>query len=309
MAKVKGVDISAYQNNIDWVKAKQDGVKFAIIRAGYGSNISQQDKMFKSHIETALAAGIAVGVYWFGYAYNVETAKKEADICHEVIKAYKDKITLPVFYDWEYDSARYAREVAGFDPSGKLITDMTIAFMERMKELGYKTGYYTNLDYLKTKYEYDKVKKYDLWLAYYSQNEPSYDCIIQQYTGTGKIKGYSGDIDLNYMFEDVPETDKPEEAKKTNEQLANEVIAGKWGNGDDRKNRLTEAGYDYYAVQAIVNEKMKAYEEPTITYTVKAGDTLSQIANKYGTTYQKIAKDNNIANPNLIFVGQKLIIK
>lgn len=93
--------------------------------------------------------------------------------------------------------------------------------------------------------------------------------------------------------------------RKTNEQLANEVIAGKWGNGQERRDRLTAAGYDYNAVQSIVNDKLAP---KYVTYTVKKGDTLSGIAAKYGTTYQKIAKDNNIANPNVIFPGQTLKI-
>ena len=81
----------------------------------------------------------------------------------------------------------------------------------------------------------------------------------------------------------------------------------KWGNGTDRKNRLTNAGYDYQTIQNIVNQKLGA--SSTVTYTVKSGDTLSAIAKKYGTTYQKIAKDNGISNPNKIYPCQKLVIK
>ncbi len=56
-------------------------------------------------------------------------------------------------------------------------------------------------------------------------------------------------------------------------------------------------------------KKSESKKSTTITYTVKKGDTLSAIASKYGTTYQKIAKDNNISNPSVIRVGQKLKIK
>ena len=98
---IKGIDISSYQSNIDWVKAKADGVEFAIIRAGYGSTISQKDKEFENHIKGALSAGVKVGIYWFGYAYNKDTATTEANVCDQVIRPYKDKIELPVFYDWE----------------------------------------------------------------------------------------------------------------------------------------------------------------------------------------------------------------
>lgn len=90
------------------------------------------------------------------------------------------------------------------------------------------------------------------------------------------------------------------------EQMARDVIAGKYGNGQERKDKL---GNIYDQVQARVNEILgKKVSQETI-YIVKSGDTLSEIAQKYNTTYQKIAKDNNISNPNLIYPNQKLVIK
>ena len=99
---------------------------------------------------------------------------------------------------------------------------------------------------------------------------------------------------------------------KTVDELAQEVLNGKWGNGDNRKNRLSSAGYDYSAVQARVNEKLKSSSAPAATYyTVRSGDTLSAIAKKYGTTVAKIQKLNSslIKNPNLIIAGWKIRVK
>lgn len=99
-------------------------------------------------------------------------------------------------------------------------------------------------------------------------------------------------------------------AKKSNEQIAQEVINGQWGNGAERTNRLTSAGYDAKAIQSIVNQKLGANTgSQSVYYTVKAGDTLSGIAAKYGTTYQHLAQINGIANPNLIYAGQKIKVK
>ena len=99
-------------------------------------------------------------------------------------------------------------------------------------------------------------------------------------------------------------------AKKSNEEIAQEVIAGKWGNGDDRKQRLTRAGYNYTAIQAIVSKSMNANKaSKAVYYTVKRGDTLSGIASKYGTTYQHLAQINGIANPNKIRAGQRIRVK
>lgn len=93
---------------------------------------------------------------------------------------------------------------------------------------------------------------------------------------------------------------------KSIEELAQEVIAGKYGNGEERKQKL---GNLYNEVQAKVNSIYGQNVSRETIYIVKSGDTLSAIAKKYNTTYQKIAKDNNISNPNLIYPNQKLVIK
>lgn len=90
------------------------------------------------------------------------------------------------------------------------------------------------------------------------------------------------------------------------EQMARDVIAGKYGNGQERKQKL---GNLYNEVQKRVNEILGNNVSHEKIYIVKSGDTLTSIANKYNTTYQKIAKDNNITNPNLIYPKQKLVIK
>lgn len=74
----------------------------------------------------------------------------------------------------------------------------------------------------------------------------------------------------------------------------------------ERKKKLQAAGYDYDAIQTIVNQKSGVNSSKT--YIVKSGDTLSGIASKFGTTYQEIAKKNGIANPNKIYPGQVLKI-
>lgn len=101
--------------------------------------------------------------------------------------------------------------------------------------------------------------------------------------------------------------------KKSNEEIANEVINGNWGNGDERKRRLAEAGYDYSAVQSIVNQKLSGNNNAPQNryYTVVRGDTLWGIAQRFygnGSRYPEIARANNIANPDIIHVGQRLLI-
>ena len=84
------------------------------------------------------------------------------------------------------------------------------------------------------------------------------------------------------------------------------VLEKKFGNNPVRQQLL---GNRYRAVQDLVNQIVSGQKPSDIVYVVKSGDTLGAIANRYGTTYQKIAADNNIANPNIIFPGQKIVIK
>ena len=140
-----------------------------------------------------------------------------------------------------------------------------------------------------------------------------------QWTSSGRLNGYGGNLDCNVFYGDVSTWDayvgkststvkpQPKPTGKSNDQIASEVIAGKWGNGDDRKQRLTSAGYNYTVIQAIVNKLMGANK--AVYYTVRSGDTLSGIASKYGTTYQKLAQMNGIANPNIIYAGQRIRVK
>ena len=107
-------------------------------------------------------------------------------------------------------------------------------------------------------------------------------------------------------YDNVEDVENSVNNSKSIEELAKEVIAGKYGNGEERKQKL---GNLYNEVQAKVNSIYGQNVSSEIIYTVKSGDTLSAIAQKYNTTYQKIAHDNNIENPNLIYPNQKLVIK
>ena len=217
MSKIKGIDVSGVQQKIDWKKVKADGVEFAIIKAGYGNSATQMDSRFIENVKGAAAAGIHIGAYWFSYATSVEDAKKEAAACHEILKPYKDKITYPVFFDYEYDSARYSEEM-GVKPTSQLVTDMAVAFMEAMKGYGYLTGFYTNLDYIDNKkLDYSRLKSYDLWLAHYTDGEPKYSCALQQTSSSGKVNGIAGNVDTDVAFKEYGKKEetpsRPSQAK------------------------------------------------------------------------------------------------
>lgn len=292
---MKIIDVSYHNGNIDFKQVKNAGIQGVIIRAGYG--LSTVDSKFNAYIKDCLAAGLSVGIYWFSYAYTIDLVKREAEFCLQTLKPYKNKITLGVFFDWEYDSMNYAKKY-GVNCGKTLITNMTLEFCKLIAAAEYKAGYYLNLDYANNYYDESKLKGYLRWFARYVSTRQT-NCYLWQYSSTGKIPGISGNVDLDELIENV------NTSKKSNDQIANEVIAGKWGNGDERKKKLIAAGYDYNAIQNLVNVKLGG----VVYYTVKSGDTLSAIAKKYGTTVNQIAKWNNIADVNKIYAGQKFRVK
>lgn len=92
-------------------------------------------------------------------------------------------------------------------------------------------------------------------------------------------------------------------------QVAEDVIAGKYGNGSDRRNKLAAEGFDPDAVQAEVNRQLKESGTSVQYYKVQPGDTLSEIAQHYGTSVDRLVQLNGIANKNVIYVGQKIRVK
>lgn len=191
------LDISHHHGSIDWSKAKAAGVGGAIIRAGRGS--SGADRMFTTHIKGAIAEGVPVGVYYFSYAYTTKMARREAARCLEIIKPYKDKIVLPVFFDWEYDSMSYARK-NGVKPGRDLITEMHKAFLEPIELAGYRGGYYSNKDYIASGYiDRKALRGYVFWFARYTSTIQT-DCDLWQFTESGKLQGVPGAFDLSRVM-------------------------------------------------------------------------------------------------------------
>ena len=244
MTRIKGVDISVYQKGISFSALKQAGVDFAIIRAGYGE---KKDTAMDKFVEECKTNGIDFGFYWYSYAMSVKQAEAEAEKCIAVLKGLSP--TYPVFFDMEEK-----KQISGLNTDTR--TKMAIAFCEKIKKAGFKAGIYANPSFMENYYDkHQLVGKYDIWLAHWT-NSPdrasryNYGQTMWQW-GVDRIDGYDIDGDICFC-----EYAKPAPAKKTVEQLADEVIAGKWGNGIERKNLLTAAGYDYNAVQKLVNEKL-----------------------------------------------------
>ena len=236
MAKVTCVDISEFQQGINFNKMKNDGIKAVIIRAGYGREASQKDSMFESHYRNAKAAGLMIGAYWYSYADSVSDAEKEAKACLECVEnKYFD---MPIYYDLEDNSIVKLGKAK--------LTEIAERFCETIKKSNYRAGVYANLNWFNNYLDYDKLKKkYSIWLAQYnSVNE--LNCDIWQNSSTGRVSGYGKNIDTNIIFnENVFENVKIEKPTLTYRVFAD----GRWY--DEVKGLSNIAGRKKQAISAV----------------------------------------------------------
>ncbi len=198
-----GIDISAFQGNIDWNAVKNDGIDFAIIRVGYrgygAEGIIREDDNARKNIVNATAAGLDVGVYFYSQAITAEEAVEEADFVLDIIKDYD--FNGPVVFDWETELGKKMRTD---NLSGEIITDCAVAFCERVKEHNYTPAVYFNLSDAYVRYDLDRISNYVLWYAQHEGDAPAfyYNYNIWQYSDSGEVDGIKGKVDMNISFID-----------------------------------------------------------------------------------------------------------
>lgn len=169
---LKGIDISEWQEKIDFKKVKEDGIQFCIIRQGYRKAI---DKYFLTNVKGAQQNNIPIhGVYHFCYAVNQKETINEAKSCIKNIEKAGLGKDIIIFFDFEYDTVDKAK-AKGVTLSKKECIAFTKAFCDYVLSQGYHTGVYTNLDYYYNMYDKDTINKYEnFWLAEYNNGkEPS----------------------------------------------------------------------------------------------------------------------------------------
>ena len=192
MSKITCVDISEFQQGINFNKMKSDGIKAVIIRAGYGRESSQKDSMFESHYKNAKSENMMIGVYWYSYADSVGDAEKEAKACLECIN--NKSLDMPIYYDLEDNSQTKLGKAK--------LTEIAERFCETIKKSNYRAGVYANLNWFNNYLDYDKLKKkYSIWLAQYN-DRAELDCDIWQNSSTGRVSGYNGRLDTNIVYDE-----------------------------------------------------------------------------------------------------------
>lgn len=245
------IDVSTWQGKIDWEKAKPH-IAGAIIRCGYGSDLEKyDDDQFKRNADECTRLGIPFGVYLYSYAKTNEKAKSEAAHVLRLVKGYK--LSYPIYYDLEE---------AGTE---KGAVERANIFGDIIEKAGYWCGVYANLNWWNNYLV--GLDRFTKWVAQYNTkcDYKGTNLDIWQYSSKGSVPGIKGNVDMNYCYRDFPAeiSGKKAEPKKTINELAKEVIAGKWGNGADRKAKLESSGYDYNAVQAEVNKLLTGKKSVT----------------------------------------------
>lgn len=246
----KGIDVSHYQKKIDWAKAKKV-VEFSILKIGEGRYSNQKDEYFERNYTECKRLNIPCGVYSYAYAQSVAEAKEEAK---RVIEWLDNRsLDLPVYYDMEN---------AKLEKLGKTqLTEIAIAFCREIEKAGYWAGIYANLNWFTNCLDTEKLKKmFTLWIAHvdntYNQTkyEDMYDMF--QYSWKGQVDGIIATVDMNVMYRDlVGDIRNSKVIKlKSDDEIVQEIMKGLWGNGEERKQKLQNAGYEYNSIQSKVNE-------------------------------------------------------
>lgn len=197
-----GIDVSHHQGKIDWEAVKASGIDFAILRAGYGKN--NIDAYFTYNISECNRLGIPVGVYWFSYAWDEESAAEEARYCMNAIAPYK--VELPVSCDIEGATVTYAQNYHDVTIDKELATKMVQAFCSTVEDAGYYAINYTNLSNTRNLFDMEALKDYDIWYARYTTNASLLysGAHLWQYDNSGTVPGISGSVDMDLALLDYP---------------------------------------------------------------------------------------------------------
>lgn len=324
-----GIDISGWQAGLQLSKIKFD---FMIAKATEG--LTYVDDCCDIFVQECKSLGKPFGFYHF--ARPINDAVTEADFFIKNSKGYFND-GIPVL-DWEAEN--------------KWDVAWAKRWLDRVfQQTGVKPYIYMS-EYVENSYDWSPVANagYKIWIAKYRDNITDYnydmsnsgvmpyvkhwpkgEFVMWQWTSSGRLDGYNGNLDCNYFCGNIDdwnadacrkdlvdprandveiEEPKAVEAKPTNEEVAKYIAEGSHGwagvFGEERFTKLRTLGYDAMEVQSIVNKVMSTKKPNIKYYTVESGDTLWDIANKFDTSVAKLVSLNNINDPDVIYPGQKL---
>ena len=321
----QGIDVSSYQGNINFSLVKNAGIDIVYIKSSEGR--SYIDPYFERNYQNAKANGLKVGFYHYVTARTTEQAREQANFFARVISGKEPDCRLAM----------------DFESFGNLsvtqINEISKVFLETLQSAtGKDVLIYSNSYSARTIFSRE-LAIYPLWVANYGVSEPGGNdkwntWVGWQYTSTGRVSGISGNVDRDQFTDGVllsttspiptPETPTTPEIPESNGTIIYTVksgdtlskIARDYGTTVNSivslNPSITNPNLIYPGEQFRINVNSSSNNDnnpsSSIVYTVIRGDTLSEIAARYDTTVSKLASDNNISNPNLIYPGQRIII-
>ena len=227
---IYGIDVSEWQQEIDWKKVTADGVQFAMLRATHGT---KKDACFEQNISGAINAGIAVGVYCCSYATTPQGVAEEAAFLLETIEPYREYIAYPVAFDAEQDKQ--------YQLGRAKVTELILTFCGKVKDAGYVPMNYTNCNWLNNVIDKPALAEagIDTWVSWPKNvtgfaDKPEdgvtkHEHTMWQFSSVGRIDGISGNVDLNVCYVDYPAKLEKENHEKngviTLSELAAELTA------------------------------------------------------------------------------------
>ena len=254
--EIQGIDVSHHQGAIDWEQVANDNKKFVILKAMYEAQSHRVDEYFNYNYENAGKFGLSRGVYIFIASASINDPQGDANALLGHLK------NRPLEYGiWlDYESDVLARQ--GVDK----IRELTYIYADIFKKAGYFVGIYCNKYWYDYLIHADLKKDFDFWIARYPKDDkgrynpnsslkPSQYAVAWQYSSKGNVAGIKTHCDLNVDFDGL--VNFMSQKKKSNNEIAMEVLEGKWGTANTkptRRERLEAAGYNYNEIQVIVND-------------------------------------------------------
>ena len=188
-----GIDVSSWQYDIDWKKAKNDGVEFAMIRIGFGHTTKGEiiiDNTYLNNIKNAKQNGIKVGLYFYSYASNENEARDQVKWIVKTLNG--EKLDLPIAFDWEDWG-----DFNSYKVSFKTLSSIADAFIDEAKQNGYDGMLYGSAYYLNTIWKSNQKT----WLAYYTDNNDyKGKYMMWQATSRGSVNGINAPVDINILY-------------------------------------------------------------------------------------------------------------
>ena len=261
MSEVLGIDVSHHNGKIDWEKVKRDGKQFAILKCQYEAQSHRIDETFEYNYAEAGKNDIARGVYIYIARASMADPVRDANCLLEHLK--RRKLEYGIWLDLEDKSVEEKVKI--------YIRDLAFTYADIFQKAGYFVGIYCNRDWYLRLIHNDLKDNFDFWIARYPRNDTGvYNrasslkpnaslAVAWQYSSKGRVDGIKGNVDLDVDYDGVVNL-IASTPKKSMEEIAREVIAGKWGSKSTRPTRkelLESAGYSYEEVQQLVNSILK----------------------------------------------------